>query len=131
MRQGEVWKRTKRKPPLSSRSSQSSAICRPFVRNKSESTHAEFCCAKPQIGLRIIIYIIRYSKLLEYSVSNLPNLHHNYSLSADTSLSSLVNHSRVWTDPIGYYTTFADAGFAILAGELAFIHLEVSRAVGR
>ncbi len=32
----------------------------------------------------------------------------------------LVNHSRVWTDPIGYYTTFADAGFAILAGYMVY-----------
>ncbi|XP_033627447.1 TLC domain-containing protein 2-like [Asterias rubens] len=48
----------------------------------------------------------------------------------------LINHPRVWTDPIGYYSTFADAGFAILAGYMVYdtydilVHTNINKVYG-
>ena len=99
--------------------SENTGLCHlPKVSTASQKDHA---ATENRIGLMCIHYTVQQT-IMYYSVSTLLNLHHNNCfLSVEHfSLCSLINHPRVWTDPIGYYSTFADAGFAILAGEFSF-----------
>ena len=40
----------------------------------------------------------------------------------------MFSHPQIWTDPIGYYSVVADAGFAVMSGEFAQLRKAVGRA---